>query len=175
MGPHIDGRSPPTSRGRGDFPDDIPRIDGMATPSPALRPRTRWALAAAALGLAAVLGVARRLEPDPRGYGTHRQLGLPPCAFLVATGHLCPSCGMTTAFAWVARGRPDRAWRANPAGSLLAPACAGLIPWLLAAAASGRPIGARTIETPLTVMVVATVAVCLLAWTVRLVLGRESG
>jgi len=147
----------------------------MATPSTPLGPRTRWALTAAALGLAALLGLARRLEPDPRGYGTHRQLGLPPCAFLAATGRPCPSCGMTTAFAWFARGRPLRAWRANPAGSLLAPACAGLIPWLLAAAAWGRPRGSRTIDTPLTVMVVATVAVCLLAWTVRLVLGRESG
>ena len=147
----------------------------MATPSTPLAPRTRRVLVAAALGLAALLGVARRLEPDPRGYGTHRQLGLPPCAFLAVTGRPCPSCGMTTAFAWVARGRFDRAWRANPAGSLLAPVCAGLVPWLLAAAATGRPRGSRTLETPLTVLVVAIVAVCLLAWTVRLIIGRESG
>jgi hypothetical protein len=147
----------------------------MATPSPPLRPRTRWALVAAACGLVVLLGVARWLEPDSRGFGTHRQLGLPPCAFLATTGYPCPSCGMTTAFAWFARGRPDRAWRANPAGSLLAPTCLGLIPWLLASAASGRARGCRTIETPLTVLVAATVAVALVAWTVRLGIGRESG
>ena len=30
--------------------------------------------------------LARRLEPDPRGFGTHTQLGLRPCSFLRATG-----------------------------------------------------------------------------------------
>ena len=43
----------------------------------------------------------------------------------------------------LARGRLDRSWRANPAGSLLAPTCVVLIPWLLAGAARGRPIGFR--------------------------------
>src|SRR4051794_37193182 len=92
---------------------------------------TRWAMVLGAIGLAAVLGVARRLEPDPRGYGTHTQLGLYPCMFARVTGVLCPSCGMTTSFAWFMRGRWERSWRANPAGSLLAPTCAVLIPWLL--------------------------------------------
>src|SRR5205085_5851795 len=95
---------------------------------------TRLALVVAAIGLMGILGLARWLEPDPRGYGTHLQLGLAPCGFLRMTGRPCPTCGMTTAFAWSARGRFDRAWRANPAGSLLAPTCAALIPWLVAGA-----------------------------------------
>ena len=125
-----------------------------------------------ALGLAAVLTVARRLEPDPRGYGTHTQLGLFPCMFFQVTGQRCPSCGMTTAFAWFVRGRFDRSWQANPAGSLLAPACALLIPWLVAGVVRGRPIGCRSLETPLLGLVVATVALSLLSWTIRLLLGR---
>ena len=126
----------------------------------------------AALGLMAVLGVARWLKPDPRGYGTHTQLGLSPCMFARVTHRPCPTCGMTTSFAWFARGRFDRAWRANPAGSLLAPTCALLVPWLLAGAARGRPVGFRSLEPPLIGLVVAAVALSLLSWTIRLILGR---
>jgi hypothetical protein len=128
-----------------------------------------------AIGLAAVLVLARWLEPDPRGYGTHTQLGLYPCMFLQVTGRRCPSCGMTTAFAWFVRGRLDRSWQANPAGSLLALTCAGLIPWLLAGAVRGRPIGFRSLEPVLVALVVAAVALTLLSWTIRLILGRVLG
>src|SRR6185312_12826777 len=61
---------------------------------------TRAWLAAFALALASMLVVARGLEPDPRGFGTHTQLGLWPCAFRATTGRSCPTCGMTTSFAW---------------------------------------------------------------------------
>ena len=133
---------------------------------------TRRALVLAALGLVGVLGVARQLEPDPRGFGTHTQLGLAPCAFALVTGHPCPTCGMTTSFAWFARGRFDRSWRANPAGSLLALTCVALVPWLLAGAARGRPPGFRSLDRPLIGLVVATVALSLVSWTLRLILGR---
>jgi hypothetical protein len=76
----------------------------------------------ALIGLAgsiAVLVIAFRLEPDPRGAGTHEQLGLPPCAFLADHGVPCISCGMTTAFAAMAHGRIGLALRANPFGALL--------------------------------------------------------
>ena len=67
----------------------------------------------------AVLFVAVRLPPDPGGLGTHRSLGLPPCAFLAATGIPCPSCGLTTSFAALAHGDLAAAARANPVGILL--------------------------------------------------------
>lgn len=133
--------------------------------------RTRCILVLSALGLAAVLGVACWLEPDPRGFGTHTQLGLAPCTFAWVTGHRCPTCGMTTAFAWFARGRFLQSWRANPAGSLLAPTCVVLVPWLLAGAARGRPWGFRTLETPLIGLVSVAVTLTLLFWTIRLILG----
>ena len=137
-----------------------------------MRTPTRGAMVLFALALSAVFGVARWLEPNPKGFGTHTQLGLPPCHFAWVTGHLCPTCGMTTSFAWFARGRLDRSWQANPAGALLAPACLALVPWLLAGAAVGRPLGFRSLETPLIGLVVATVALSLLSWTIRLLLGR---
>lgn len=132
---------------------------------------TRTALIIAALGLTLVLAVARGLKPDPRGYGTHMQLGLPPCSFAVLTGRRCPTCGMTTSFAWFARGRFDRSFAANPAGSLLAPACVVLVPWLVASAVRGRPLGFATLEQPLIALVVGTVALSLFSWTIRLFFG----
>ncbi|HKQ75875.1 MAG TPA: DUF2752 domain-containing protein [Blastocatellia bacterium] len=51
----------------------------------------------------ALLLVARLLRPSLDRVGTHRQLGLPPCAFLHFTGIPCPSCGLTTSVAHAAR------------------------------------------------------------------------
>lgn len=52
---------------------------------------------------ATVLVIASRLNPSPKGFGTHQQLGLPPCPFLSITGLPCPGCGLTTSFAHMAR------------------------------------------------------------------------
>jgi hypothetical protein len=127
-------------------------------------------MVALAVALSAVFAVAGRLEPSKTGYGTHTQLGLPPCLFASVTGHPCPSCGMTTAFAWFVRGRFGRSWGVNPAGMVLASASAALVPWLLAGAALGTTPGFRSLEQPLLGVVVATVAVSLVSWTIRLVL-----
>jgi hypothetical protein len=140
-----------------------------------LRGSTRRGLVALGLALLAVYAVARRLEPSPTGYGTHTQLGLPPCHFAWVTGRPCPTCGMTTAFAWFVRGRLGESARANPAGCMLAASGVALVPWLFASAAAGRPLGARSVERPLVGLVVAAVALSLVAWTVRLVLGLGLG
>ncbi len=84
-----------------------------------VRRRRGWA-AVVFCCCAVVLGLAVWLTPDPRGYGTHRQLGFGKCGMLVMTGLPCPTCGMTTAFAYTVRGRFGRAFLAQPAGFLLA-------------------------------------------------------
>ncbi|MER3414527.1 MAG: hypothetical protein C4340_04500 [Armatimonadota bacterium] len=66
-----------------------------------------------------MLFAAGSLSPDPSGHGTHRQLGLPPCAFNLATGKLCPSCGLTTSFAAMARMDVTTATRAHALGPAL--------------------------------------------------------
>ncbi len=68
---------------------------------------------------AVTLVVARALTPSPAGFGTHQQLGLPPCTFLHWTGFPCPSCGLTTCFAFAAHGEFIAAFIAQPFGVLL--------------------------------------------------------
>jgi len=79
--------------------------------------RRRALLVAAAC--AAVLGVALWLTPDPRGLGTHTQLGMIRCSWPATLGIPCPTCGMTTAFALTVRGRLVAAALAQPMGLLL--------------------------------------------------------
>jgi len=66
-----------------------------------------------------VLTIAAMITPDPSGHGTHTQLGLPPCGFLLLTGAPCPGCGLTTAFAHGIRGEWLLAASANPLGLVL--------------------------------------------------------
>ena len=122
-----------------------------------------------AVGLVGVLATARALRPDPRGFGTHTQLGLGACAFRELTGKGCPACGMTTAFAWSVRGLWVEAWRANPAGAVIAPALGlGLLPWLVVAAATGRPRPFASADVPLVASVLAVVGLSLAAWGLKL-------
>jgi len=84
---------------------------------PASRPRLRGAIIAAACW--AVLALSWSLTPRAAGFGTHEQLGLPPCSFLARTGYPCPSCGLTTSIAAMSRGRLLAAFNAQPFGVIL--------------------------------------------------------
>ncbi len=84
----------------------------------------RLASALTAACCLAVLLLAAWLQPNPRGFGTHTQMGMPPCQFLTATGRPCPTCGMTTAFTHAAHGHFLAAVRAQPFGVLLSLAAA---------------------------------------------------
>jgi hypothetical protein len=76
---------------------------------------------------------------------------------------------MTTSFAWVVRGRLDRAWRANPAGCLLAIISLPLAAWLFASAVVNRPAEFSTLSRPLLLLLIGTVVVSLASWFVRLI------
>jgi hypothetical protein len=132
---------------------------------------TRILLLAFALFLGILFVLASKLEPDPRGFGTHTQLGLLPCAFRVLTGRPCPTCGMTTSFAWFVRANLTQSWRANPSGSLIAGLSLLLIPWLLFVAVRARPWPFRFLEQPLVGLSVAVVALTLISWTFRMTIG----
>lgn len=67
----------------------------------------------------AVTGVALLLTPNPRGHGTHHQLGLPPCAAPTLYKRLCPGCGLTTSFTSLVHGDLGAALKANAFGPIL--------------------------------------------------------
>lgn len=129
----------------------------------------RVGLALIAAGLVAVFAVAIRINPygeDGRAatMATHRQLGLPPCNFVSATGMPCPSCGLTTSFALTVRADPVNAARANWVGLLLACFCLLLIPWGLASAAAGRALFLRSLEKAAVAAVLTLFVLLLLRW-----------
>jgi hypothetical protein len=114
------------------------------------------------------LGVASRLQPNRRGYGTHQQLGLPPCSASVLLGVRCPMCGGTTAWANLVRGRGREALAANSGATLLGVLCLVAIPWLLWSALRGRWCLWAPNGTTLAWVAVALTAVTLIDWLVRL-------
>lgn len=77
----------------------------------------------AVASFAAIVGVwvlAAWLTPDPRGIGTHEQLGLAPCRMVTFFGIPCAFCGMTTAFTHLAHGDIVRAVLTQPAAVVFA-------------------------------------------------------
>ena len=90
------------------------------TPLPCQIPAgLRLFLVSLSIGLTILMGIAWWLQPDARGYGTHHQLGLPDCSFIVLWGIPCPMCGMTTSWSNLMHGDWANAFRANPGGALL--------------------------------------------------------
>jgi hypothetical protein len=118
-----------------------------------------------------LLAIAACLRPAERGYGTHQQLGLPPCTSVALFGRRCPSCGMTTSWAYMLHGHPWLACRANAGGAMLA--VLGLLggPWSLACAARGRWLLARPRDGVLVCLALLVVGVTLVDWGWRLALG----
>ena len=131
----------------------------------------RWLLVAWSLFLISGFTLAWNLEPDPRGFGTHQSLGLPPCTFRALFGIPCPGCGMTTSFSHLVRGNVAQASRANFAGVVLALVCAVQIPWCWWSAARGHLAGVAEPSRWLLVLVSVLGAICVLNWILRLITG----
>lgn len=93
-----------------------------------------------ALGCLGVLITAGMVRPSPSGVGTHQGLGMYACNFLERTGIPCGSCGMTTSFAWFARGNLLASLYIQPMGLALAMLCAMSVWAGLYIAITGRPV-----------------------------------
>ena len=125
--------------------DSIPAEQDTEAVSGAILSRgERGFLFVLATGIVSVMAIAVWLTPDPRGFGTHLQLGLPECGFRSVFGVSCPHCGMTTSFAWFVRGHWRRSFQVNPAGLMLAVSVVVLCPWFFAVAVRGHWIGIRS-------------------------------
>ncbi|MEQ8209683.1 MAG: DUF2752 domain-containing protein [Lacipirellulaceae bacterium] len=132
--------------------------------------RLRLALFALALLLAALLVMASRLAPDPRGFGTHEQLGLSPCWIHQRTGITCPSCGMTTAWAHALAGQILPAIQSNLGGTLLCVVALVVAPWLALSAIVGRWLLWRPSLKPTVIVATAILTVTVLDWLRRVFL-----
>ncbi len=114
-----------------------------------------------------VLVAAAAIEPDARGYGTHTQLGLPPCGFLLLTGSPCPGCGLTTAFAHGIRGDWLLAASANPLGLVLFVVVCLCVPLGVTAAFRGWSIDAAIQRFSLNRWGLALAGCAVALWVVR--------
>jgi hypothetical protein len=118
-----------------------------------------------ALACFALLATAVFLRPSATGVATHTALGFDECHFLLSTGIPCPSCGMTTSFAWFVRGHVLASFYVQPMGTLLAIA-AGMTFWGgLYVAATGKPVYRRLFaELPPSYYVIAPLGFAIAAW-----------
>lgn len=85
-----------------------------------------------------LLGTAFRLSPNKEGFGTHQQLGFPPCSFIQLFEIPCPSCGMTTSWSNLTKGNLIQAFQSNCGGALLGIAALILSPWFLVSGLKGK-------------------------------------
>jgi hypothetical protein len=115
-----------------------------------------------------MLVVAAWLQPNPNGFGTHRQLGLPPCGFQWITGVRCPACGMTTSWSHAVRGQFGEAARANAGGLLLAVLAAVTAAGAFVMAVSGRRWQLVTSFGVGVAVALAVLGVTMVDWIIRL-------
>jgi hypothetical protein len=120
-----------------------------------------------ALGALAVLLAARLIVPSPSGVGSHMALGLPPCGFLLWFELPCPTCGLTTAFAHLARFQLADSLRAHPLGLPLFVATVGAVPVGLRGARQGEALSAFVDRLQLDRWALGLVVALLATWAAR--------
>jgi hypothetical protein len=152
---------------RGYVSSTIPRLDPIEERASVRLHRVVYA-AVILVGLT-VLSIAAWLEPDPSGMATHTQLGLKACGMMVKTGLPCPTCGMTTAFAWAAEGRIDKAIVTQPAGALLAVLTGSAVLLCSYLLVTGRRIGPLLSDILVVRFVLFLGGAIVLGWAYKLV------
>ena len=105
------------------MPDDC--VIPAPQEAPARTSRTvRRAGVIVALPCWGVLLTAWLLTARSGGYGTHEQLGLPACGWMVTRGLPCPTCGLTTSVTAAVHGDLIGSAKANVFGLALSVAVA---------------------------------------------------
>lgn len=121
--------------------DPMPGVGHLLGASPRNVSLERFAAAVVAAASLAVLSIAAWLEPSPTGVGTHTQIvPLRSCAWIEVAGIPCPTCGMTTAFAYAADGHFVQSLLAQPMGFVLAMLTAMAFWVAVYVAVTGSPI-----------------------------------
>ncbi len=137
---------------------------------------TRLAWACVGAVCAAVLVTAAILTPDPAGLGTHRQLfHLAPCSLVLTSGLPCPTCGMTTAFAWMMHGRPLAAFLVQPAGAILCLGTIGLLLYSLYPVCSGNVVSVNWSRIGPVRLMLSIGGLILASWAFKIAHGLMTG
>lgn len=131
-------------------------------------PGVRVLLVLAGFSLLGLLGITRCLTPDPSGMGTHQQLGLPPCGLVQWFGIPCPSCGMTTSWAYLTRGQIPESLSANPAGTLMGLTALVFGLWLATCGMMGRWVLGLPGPPVLGAVAATIVLVTTVNWVIRI-------
>lgn len=118
----------------------IPPIYAPPTKPIRLTWRGRVLASLTAVAAAGIILTAMRLSPSASGMGTHQAMGLMPCNMLVTLGIPCPSCGMTTSFAWFYRGNFLASLYVQPAGFVLAYLTFAVAFFAVYEVCTGRPV-----------------------------------
>ena len=123
------------------------------------------------LSILALVGVGSLglwMDPDPRGFGTHEQLGLAPCRTMEWIGVPCPGCGVTTSVSLFWNGELWASFVNQPFGGLLA----ALVPLLAVAAIiahfQGRDLYRSLMSMRLGRAMVALLSLMLAAWIYKI-------
>ena len=129
-----------------------------------------------ALGVAlvamALLSIAFFLKPSAKGIGTHQQLGLPTCGWILAADVPCPTCGMTTAWSHTVRGELPSAFMSQPMGMLLAFVTIAVALCALFAASTGYSFHGLLYRFPPSKLFLIVALLALVSWGFKILLHR---
>ena len=120
--------------------------------------------------VASMVLLALATEPDPRGFGTHEQLGLSPCRMMEYTGVPCPGCGVTTSVTLAAQGRPVDSFLVQPLGLVCALALPLLAVWAVRVHRRGDDLY-EVIANRKKPWVRGTLALIALAWVYKIAIS----
>jgi hypothetical protein len=150
--------------------------NSFASPESEVLPRADQTLYSGLISLATLtLAVARYVRPSANGYGTHQQLGLPPCVFFKLVGIPCPSCGLTTSFAHAARFHFYQALLTQPFGLVAFCLTVGSIP-ILVFLIRGRIPWREAIRTPrVQPLFYVLLVIYLLSWFYKIAIIKMTG
>lgn len=138
------------------------------------KPWEHWiVIGFAVASCAALVALGLFVHPDPRGFGTHEQLGLPSCKPMLWWNVPCPGCGVTTSVALAAHGHPWDAIVNQPFGFVVALALPAFVLWAFVNALRGRDLAAELGRLRLGILGGVLVGTMAASWVYKLVLVRH--
>ncbi len=150
-----------------------PVVEDTAPASAPRRSREHLLVVGTAILAAAVLvSLGLFLTPDPRGVGTHEQVGLRPCTTMELWGIPCPGCGVTTSVTKATQRNFWGSFKNQPFGFLCFLFGIAFVVWTPIAHFRGRDLWADFNSLRLGRWLVVSCVLAGLAWAYKIWLVR---